>query len=234
MINFSSLRGKVGNFLRIILRLFPYRGTLPILQGPVKGKLWKRVFGNDGYWLGSYEMEVQKTFIKYVKEASVVYDIGANAGFFILLASSLAKNGKVYGFEPDTRNLKMLKWVVNKNKISNVEIFDFAISDNNGELKFLQKENSSLSKIDSNGSTIVKCRTIDSLVENKEILPPNFIKIDTEGHTDNVLQGAKKTIIKTKPIMVVETSSFSFLKSLGYKCRKLDEGGNFLFYIKPL
>jgi len=81
----------------------------------------------------------------------------------------------------------MLKWVVNKNKISNVEIFDFAISDNNGELKFLQKENSSLSKIDSNGSTIVKCRTIDSLVENKEILPPNFIKIDTEGHTDNVL-----------------------------------------------
>jgi len=128
----------------------------------------------------------------------------------------------------------MLKWVVNKNKISNVEIFDFAISDNNGELKFLQKENSSLSKIDSNGSTIVKCRTIDSLVENKEILPPNFIKIDTEGHTDNVLQGAKKTIIKTKPIMVVETSSFSFLKSLGYKCRKLDEGENFLFYIKPL
>jgi len=74
MINFSSLRGKVGNFLRIILRLFPYRGTLPILQGPAKGKLWKRVFGNDGYWLGSYEMEVQKTFIKYVKEASVVYD----------------------------------------------------------------------------------------------------------------------------------------------------------------
>src|SRR5580765_1322501 len=91
----------IGKLLRAPLRLLPRTAAVPILQGPLRGKKWIVGSGTHGCWLGSYEYDKQKLFQKTVRSGDVVYDVGANAGFYSLLASLLVgEKGHVYSFEP--------------------------------------------------------------------------------------------------------------------------------------
>lgn len=71
----------------------------------------------------------------------------------------------------------------------------------------------------------VKTETIDSIIKSTGIIP-DLIKIDVDGYELNVLEGLKESIIKYKPIMVVETNEdkqvISFLKEMNYELFDLD------------
>ena len=82
--------------------------SLPILKGPLKGKRWL-VATRINFFLGTYEVEQTEAFVKTVVENDVVYDCGAHYGYYTLLASTLAKNGKVFAFEPSPANLVRLR-----------------------------------------------------------------------------------------------------------------------------
>ena len=68
MTNFSSICTKslIGRFLRSLLKLIPNNVILPIIQGPLRGKKWIKGSGDNGYWLGSYELEKQQLFTKFL------------------------------------------------------------------------------------------------------------------------------------------------------------------------
>src|SRR5579862_7724955 len=107
--NLSGISRKswLGKLLRAPLRLIPRSAVLPILQGPLRGKKWVVGSGNHGCWLGSYEHDKQSLFQKTVRTGDIVYDVGANAGFYSLLASVLVgEKGQVYAFEPLPANLR--------------------------------------------------------------------------------------------------------------------------------
>lgn len=60
----------------------------------------------------------------------VVYDIGANAGFYTLLSSVLTgSNGKVFAFEPVQQNIFYIKNHLGLNKITNTVVVEKAVSD---------------------------------------------------------------------------------------------------------
>jgi len=68
-----------------------------------------------------YEKNETKLFKKYIKENMGVIDIGANIGYYSLLAAKLVgKNGKVYAFEPETANYKMLLKNIEINGYKNI------------------------------------------------------------------------------------------------------------------
>lgn len=241
MINISSIQGRPRKFLKkMIDLLLPKSAIIPVLQGRAMGKLWKREYGDDGCWLGSYEYHVQQALSRHFQKDFVFYDIGAHSGFFTLFASSFTKF--IYSFEPDTRNFLRLEWHVKTNKIE-ARLFNIAISDKDGELDFLENKNNYVSRVSGAGITPelemgienavkVNCRTIDSMVENKEILPPDIMKIDVEGYMEEVLRGAKKTILKYKPIIVLEVPGNQpnclNLLPAGYNLEKLDKHDNYL------
>src|ERR1700745_973314 len=90
----------IGKLLRAPLRLIPRSTVLPILQGPLRGKKWTAGSGSHGCWLGSYEYHKQRALQQELKVGNVVYDIGANVGFYTLLASvMIGDTGYVYSFE---------------------------------------------------------------------------------------------------------------------------------------
>ena len=91
----------VGKLLRAPLRLIPRSMVVPILQGALRGKKWTVGSSTHGCWLGSFEYEKQKALQCAIKTGQVVYDIGANVGFYSLFASVLVgEAGHVYSFEP--------------------------------------------------------------------------------------------------------------------------------------
>ena len=99
-----SSRSVAGKFLRWPLRFVPRELAVPIPQGALHGKRWIVGSATHGCWLGSYEYSKRRLFERRVAAGDIVYDVGANAGFYTLLASVLVgPTGHVVAVEPDVR-----------------------------------------------------------------------------------------------------------------------------------
>ena len=233
MINFSAISNNslIGKFLRGILKLVPKNLILPILQGRLKGKKWVIGSGAFGYWLGTYELEKQKFFEKVVKKDDVVYDIGANVGFYTLLASELiGPNGRVFAFEPLPRNIFYLKKHIKLNKLNNIAIIEAAVSDKKGVLNFSEYESNATGRLGKEGQLKVSSVVLDDLLKDGKILPPNVLKIDVEGAEAEVLKGAGDILSKHRPDIFLSIHDkrdfndyFDFFKKLGYNLRSVTD-----------
>lgn len=142
------------------------------------------------------------------QEKDVIVDVGANVGYYTLRLAHSVRNGKIVSIEADPQTCEILKTNCKLNNFENVEIYNYAITDKEGEITLYQSDTHSGSNSifvknssKSRKQTSVKATTLDDLLENKydEI---NWIKIDVEGAELSVLKGAEKTLKKTKRILV--------------------------------
>lgn len=233
MANLSGISNQslIGKLLRAPLRLIPPTAVLPILQGALRGKKWTAGSGSHGCWLGSYEYQKQKALQHELKAGDVVYDIGANAGFYSLLASvTVGATGYVYSFEPSPRNLQELKRHMELNRIRNCTVIDAAVSSADGEATFDISGDRCTGHLAANGSLRVRTLALDGLVARREIRPPNLMKIDIEGAELECLRGACNIIQKHRPIIFLAThgremhsACTELLAGWGYSLKSLDE-----------
>jgi FkbM family methyltransferase len=201
-----SRESLVGKWLRAPLRLIPRSAVVPIFQGPLRGKKWIVGAGNHGCWLGSYEHDKQRQFQKAVGPGDVVYDVGANAGFYSLLASVLVgEKGHVYAFEPLPGNLRNLRKHMELNRVSNCTVFDAAVSSSDGEASFDPSANRYTAHLSAGGSIHVRTVALDTLASRNEIRPPDFMKIDIEGAEYDCLLGCAQTIRAHRPVIFLAT-----------------------------
>ncbi|MFA5084207.1 MAG: FkbM family methyltransferase [Candidatus Paceibacterota bacterium] len=207
-----------------MLKIIPKNSVLPILQGRLKGKKWIIGSGVFGYWLGTYEWEKQKLFETRVETGDIVYDVGAHAGFYTLLAAELVgEKGRIFSFEPNPRNIVYLKKHIRLNNYKNIEVFETAASEKTGSHFFSAEENSFYGKISKDGRLEVKTVALDDLIGKGKLLPPDVIKIDVEGAELAVLRGAAGILRKYRPVLFLSTHGreihelcLNFLASLGY------------------
>lgn len=231
-INFSGLkRGSVvGRVARSALALVPQNAVVPVLQGDLKGAKWVVGSSIHGCWLGTAEFEMKELFREFVKPGGVVFDIGANVGYYTLLSSKLAgPRGRVVCFEPLPRNIQMLHRHVNLNRESgarctaNVTVIEAAVGDHEGTVTFIPdvspdrahivglgdrnvEQQAEAAAAGSVGLT-VKLVSIDGLTgRSADPIPgPSLMKIDVEGAEAMVLRGAAATIAKHKPTILLST-----------------------------
>jgi FkbM family methyltransferase len=232
MMNFTGVSDKsfFGRLFRLPLRLIPRGMRMPILQGPLRGKWWIVGSGNHGYWLGSYELEKRARFVRTVARGSVVFDLGANVGYYTLLVSVLAgPEGRVFAVEPLPRNLRFLREHVRLNRAANVTVLDAAVSDRSGTAWFEESDSMSRGHIDSRGTIAVRTVALDDLVESGELPRPDLLKIDIEGAEYLALQGFRRTLLAAHPVIFLSTHSTAvhaeccqFLQSLGYAIQPID------------
>jgi FkbM family methyltransferase len=231
--NFSALSNKnvLGRLIRSPLALIPADATLPVLQGRLRGKKWIVGSSIHGCWLGSYEYGVQQCFGELIKSGDIVFDIGANVGFYTLLASVLVgPTGKVFSFEPVRRNIVYLRKHLQLNSIRNVSVVECAISDRSGTALFDEGPSSSMGCLSAMGSLSVATATLDELFSSAEISAPNYIKIDVEGAEAQVLAGAKRLLEDFHPTLFLSTHGIEphtqccrFLNDLGYEVSAVDK-----------
>ena len=227
MINFSGVshRRMLGKLLRLPTRFIPSDARVRILQGPLRGKKWIAGASTHGCWLGSYELEKQTIFSRKIQEGDVVFDVGANVGFYTLLAAQLVgPTGKVVAFEPVARNLRYLREHLRLNCTSNVVVIDAAVSNSEAEVNFDPSPNNSSGHFSSDGALRVRTVRLDDIVFRDQLPPPDCVKIDVEGAELMVLLGAEQIVRQKKPWIFLATHSSrlhreccQYLKAAGYR-----------------
>lgn len=230
--NFSKInyRSFLGRLLRLPLRLIPKKAVLPILQGSLRGKRWIVGAGEHGYWLGSYEMRKRLAFEDEISKGGVVFDIGANVGYYSLLAAVLVGDeGKVYAFEPLPRNIYFLRRHVELNHLDNIDIIEAAVSDHTGAASFDLGASSAMGHLSDKGEIEVHLVSLDELLRSGALQPPDYMKIDVEGAEFEVFNGARKLIQQYRPILFLDTHqreahqpAIKLLEEWGYIFKILD------------
>ena len=89
-----------------------------VQRGAAKG-IWLHLNPRtgSGYFNGDVEPEVQEVLQKYLRPGMIFYDVGANIGFFSLLAARLVgEQGSVVAFEADPEIAARLRENVNRNE----------------------------------------------------------------------------------------------------------------------
>jgi FkbM family methyltransferase len=221
----------VGRALRTPFRLIPAAAAVPILQGPLRGRRWIVGSATHGCWLGSYEFETQRAFSRLVRRGDVVYDLGANVGFYTLLGARLTGDeGGVYSFEPLPRNLEFLQKHVAINGLKNCFVVDAAVADCDGEMRLDPSEAPTTAHLADGGGIVVRVVSLDSLVEGGQIRPPGVMKIDVECSEVKALRGAERTIEEYRPRILLATHNrelhaecVEFLERRGYRVEVLGE-----------
>jgi FkbM family methyltransferase len=186
--------------------MIPRGAIIPIVQGPLRGKKWIVGSSSHGCWLGSYEYEKQKAFQKALAAGHVVFDIGANVGFYTLLASALVQGeGHVYSFEPLPRNVDYLRKHIEINRIANCTVIEAAVSSADGKSHFDPSHCPSMGHLSPQGEIAVKTVALDDVLRSKKIRPPDVMKIDVEGAELQVLRGSTHTMKVFRPTIFLAT-----------------------------
>ena len=194
-----------------------------------------------------WEQEIRKEMDTLITEADVVVDVGANTGFYSILAAHKGK--RVITVEPDQGNLIILKANIRRNSVEDlVEVFEGILSDSPGQS--ILYGDGDMASTDANWQgvpkyfkTRVRATTLDKLIGEKWKNEKLLIKIDVEGAELQVLLGAKSILNRTpKPVFVLETMPtiptgnrnsaydyvFAIMKNHGYTSEELSSH-NFLF-----
>ena len=197
-------------------------------MGALRGKRWIVGSAIHRCWLGFYESEKQKLISREVQSGSVFWDVGANVGFYSLLASKLVGSGKVFAFEPAPRNLSYLRKHLALNRVANVEVLAAAVSDRNGTSSFEVEETGFMGRLSGEGGIRVPTATLDSLVDEGKVLPPDYVKMDIEGAELLALTGATRTFQRFHPVLFLATHGSNMesecrrlLELWGYDCRNM-------------
>jgi FkbM family methyltransferase len=219
----------LGRFARLPLRFLLPQLVVPVLRGPLRGSKWIVGSSLHSCWLGSFEYEKQRRVASELNPGSIFYDIGANVGFYSLLAARLVTSGKIYAFEPLPSNVWYLRRHLELNETSNVEVLDLAVSDQVGTAFFEEAACRLMGHLAQEGTLGVRTATLDSLVFEEEISPPTVVKMDIEGAELLALRGASECIQRHRPLIFLAThgrevheACCRLLESWGYECQLLD------------
>ena len=196
----------------------------------------------------SWEPSESQYFTSRLRAGNVVLDIGANVGWFSLLAAKcIGEDGTVHAFEPQPQTAAMLRRTIADNDLQRqVSVWEFALSDRAGEITLQWERNTDNPGHTFMASDATLARTDFESAKTKAIvlddllpeLAPDLIKIDVEGAEPRALEGAKEAIKRRRPPILSElypeqlhaVSSVSAsqyiqqLETLGYRCYLLEEG----------
>jgi FkbM family methyltransferase len=167
---------------------------------------------NPAYGTGDNELPVQQAVREVLRPGEVFYDVGANVGFFTVIAAAVAgPAGKVFAFEPVPLNFAYLEYNCRLNDFRNVECVEAAIGSSSREETLLLAEYSGGAALESAGpppdlagAMRVPTFALDDWVAAGLGPLPNVVKIDVEGAELEVLRGMAEVLNRKRTKVVLE------------------------------
>ncbi len=174
-----------------------------------------------------YEPEVSLVLMRILQDGDGFVDVGANAGFFTVIAARLVgAGGVVHAFEPEASNFQRLKHNVVLNGLDNVELHEVAVGDQNVETElYINSDNDGGHALWNPGAHSFNQRSRDMVILQKTSMVTldavlgsfadagpmvKAIKIDAEGYEQHVLSGALETLRHHRvPFILAEMNRFA-------------------------
>ena len=160
---------------------------------------------------GVYEPEVCELFRRLLRPGMNVLDLGANIGFFSLLAASLVgPTGHVLAVEPNPANARLLEASRRANGFDQLSILQVAASSANGLLVLhTTYSNGTTAGLPDDIAAVLNAQTVPAL-RLDDVLPSDravgLVKIDVEGAEYLALRGCEAMLRRDRPIIVSEFS----------------------------
>jgi FkbM family methyltransferase len=176
---------------------------------------------------GAYEPHLTAVFERHCRSGMTVVDVGANLGYFTLLAARLVgPGGRGVALEPNSENCRLLLSSLRRSGVSNVELLPVAADQAPGWAYYSTHVGSNGGLIDDDGDllarfgVVVPTFRLDDLVDGSV----GLLKMDVEGAEGRVVAGATRIIEQDRPIITTElkeemlqrVSSRSVADYLGY------------------
>jgi FkbM family methyltransferase len=170
-----------------------------------------------------WEPDISRYMLESVGPDTLFVDVGANFGYFsILAASHIGQSGKgrVMAIEPNPKMLRLLRKNAKVNwSMAPLDIHPFAVSEQNGYVRFRVPESASNASIvqpgaDVDDTFVVETRSIDQITAGAQV---DIMKVDVEGFETLAIRGAKQTIRNSPSIQIIMEWSPSQMIEHGFK-----------------
>jgi FkbM family methyltransferase len=161
---------------------------------------------------GTYERPLQSFIVGHLAEGDVFYDVGANIGFFSLIAARrVGPQGRVYAFEPVPDNAAAIARSARLNGFDAVNVLNVAVGSSNGRTELMLARHIGGATIASVGPPPDVCGrigvdlvTLDVAITQHGLRPPTLVKVDVEGAELDVLRGLPATLLRHRPTVLYE------------------------------
>ena len=160
---------------------------------------------------GEWEGDDTREMLKLVRPGMVMFDVGAYFGYYGLLAALHGgPTARVVAFEPFAPNFAMLAANKALNGFANVELVNQAVADVPGELTFRTPPDSNRGSgglelaANAGSGPRVAVTTLDAFVAANGIDRLDLIKMDVEGAEVRALAGARATLQRFSPVLMIE------------------------------
>lgn len=254
----------IKKVLKIILNSIPFKKQIYIMirffckpsnriyqhlcfKGKFRIKLRDRYFymishgyqlENELFWEGlegTPKHVAEYYWIELCKYSNVILDIGANTGFYSLIAKTIKPDAKVYGFEPIGRVIEKFK---SNCTLNNLDIccLEYAVSNNDGIGLVYDLPSEHIYSVTVNKNThppgtkvierAVKLKKISTFVEEERLKKIDLMKIDVETHEPEVLEGMGEYLELMKPSILIEILN----NEVGSRVQNRLEGKGYLYF----
>jgi len=174
--------------------------------------------------VGLYELDTARLIHRLLKSGSWFVDVGANLGYFTLLAAKwTVPSGRVDAFEPDPLNRQRLEQHLHENALGDrVRIYPIAASSQAGEVELIHPQSAGANhgmasfykSLAGEGATFtVPTARLDEVLDGS----PDLIKLDVEGAELAAIEGMEKILrSSTPPKLIIEHNPTS-CAAAGYR-----------------
>jgi FkbM family methyltransferase len=217
-------------------------GEAVIRNGPARGLRIDATGTLFSFALGTCDPDEQAFLVEQLRAGGVFYDLGANVGFFSLLAARLVgPTGHVVAFEPSPANAAQWRRNIAMNGFANATLVEAAVSSEpgagrldvatpaRGEHRLVRDDDGARE-----GLVAVRLVSVDGYRADAGLPMPDAIKVDVEGAEIDALRGAHATIREARPAVLVEVHTGvgprfaeyfeDELAPLGYRASELGGG----------
>lgn len=165
----------------------------------------RKHFWHEYLHTGEWEL---RELHKYVRNDGIAIDVGASSGVYAYHLSRMART--VYAFEPMPEYAERIRRL----RIGNILVENVALSSQEGQAKLRiplvssQTEDKGMASLEPRAVTDQQLSRIVEVpmhrLDDYGLRNVSFIKIDVEGHEEEVLEGGRETIARDRPCLLLE------------------------------
>ena len=191
--------------------------------------LHDRMLGRMLYLGGDHEPELRALMRRLALAGGVCVDVGANVGLHTVAMSRLVgPGGRVFAFEPDPHNFRLLETNLRLNGAQNVTTRQCAIGAADGVCRLARNpRNFADCRVTADLPTWraheVPMTTLDAALPDLASGAIRFLKLDVQGSECRVLRGMRRTLARHPDLVMVVEVFPDGLRQAGASARELVE-----------